>query len=81
MTTRQQIGEWFDKGLEQKATHMIIVCDTYDWENYPVYVKSTEKVKEIFSNYNNKNMQKVMEVYNLALDKNEQLNDHRVFNF
>ena len=39
MTTNTDIGEWFDDGVELGASHMIIVCDTFDHEDYPVYVK------------------------------------------
>lgn len=33
-TTKEQIREWFVEGVKQKATHMVIVCDTFDWEDY-----------------------------------------------
>jgi hypothetical protein len=37
--SRNDIKRWFERGVEQKATHMIVVCDTFDHEDYPVYVK------------------------------------------
>ena len=60
---------------------MIVVCDTYDWEDYPVYVSRRENVREIYSDYNGKEMQRVMEVYSLKKDTESQLNEHRSFNF
>lgn len=37
-TTKKIIAEWIESGLEKKATHMIVVCDTFDHTDYPVYV-------------------------------------------
>lgn len=31
-TTQQEISEWFDRGVKEGATHMIVVCDTFDYE-------------------------------------------------
>lgn len=81
MVSKQEIAEWFDRGVQQRATHLIVVCDTFDWDDYPVLVMPGENVKDKYSEYHDKNMQTVMEVYNLSLDKNEQLEDRRVFNF
>lgn len=48
---------------------MIVVCDTFDWEDYPRhYVMPTEDVHKKFASYNGSNMQKVMEVYALQKD-------------
>lgn len=80
-TTKEDIKEWIKRGKEQGATHMIVVCDTFDWEDYPVYVMPTEDARKKFANYNGPNMQKVMEVYNLNKDIDYQLKQHRSFEF
>lgn len=79
-TTREEISEWFDRGVEQGATHMIVACDTFDWGDYPVYIHRGEDPRARASNLGS--MQKLMEVYKLdpAL-KQEQLNAHRVYNY
>ncbi len=79
-TTRYEISEWFDRGVKQGATHLIVVCDTFDYEDYPVFVKENQDVKEIESEYS-QSMQSVMEVYCLTKDKEPQLNEHRSFNY
>lgn len=66
--------------MQMGATHMIVVCDTYDWEDYPVYVSPDQDVHKIAAGHNG-NMQRVMEVYKLSMDMNAQLNQHRVFNY
>jgi hypothetical protein len=82
-TSLEDIRRWFKTGVEEKATHMIIVCDTFHWEDYPVYVSDKEDVKEQMKEYNPEiNMQKIMEVYDLRKSMEEQLKPGtRVFNY
>lgn len=80
-TSKKTIHEWIERGKKENATHLIIVCDTYDFDDYPVFVQNGEDPREIESKYSNKNMQRVMEVYNLNKDIDTQLNSHRSFNY
>jgi len=80
-TTKEDIRAWLKEGKKQKATHMIVVCDSFDYEDYPVYVKKGQNVHDVAAKYNGKNMQQVMEVYNLSMDLEKQLNEHRSFNY
>lgn len=79
MTTQSEIGTWFDEGIAQGASHMLVIVDTFDYEDYPVFVKSAEEVRNKAASPGS--MQRVMEIYNLALDKQTQLNATRVYNF
>ncbi len=80
MTTRAEIEEWLTRGKEGN-THMVVVCDTFSWEDYPVFVTKGEDVHEVVAKYDGKNMQKVMEVYSYNHDIEAQLNQNRAFNF
>ena len=71
--TRQDIQGWLDRGKEEGRTHLIVVTDTYDHDNYPVYVSPHHDVYEIEKEYNGKNMQHVEEIYWLAGDLDEQI--------
>jgi len=77
-TSRQDISEWFDEAKRQGATHLIVVCDTFDHDDYPVYVTESEDVSERVNHYST-NMQRVMEVYSMAKPKNAQLGETRAF--
>jgi hypothetical protein len=79
-TTTEDIKRWLNEA-KSKHTHVIVVCDTFDYEDYPVYVAETENVHEIFDKCNKKSMQRVIEVYNLKLDIEAQLKEHRAKNF
>lgn len=80
-TSRQEIRSWLVDAKALGMTHCIIVCDTYDHSDYPVYVKPGQDPHQIYRNYNGVDMQRVMEVYNLSMDLEKQLNEHRSFNF
>ena len=80
-TSMQDILGWIERGKEAKATHLIVVCDTFDYDDYPVFVKPGQDAREVFEHYHGKNMQRVMEVYNLSMDIGEQLNEHRAMHF
>lgn len=74
------ISTWFDRGVESKSTHMIVVCDTYDHDDYPAYVGEGEDFYERYDHYNGKNMQRIMEVYDLKASKAAQMAAHRAWN-
>jgi len=78
--SREEIGEWLRGGKERGYTHMVVVCDTFDYDDYPVYVSAGEDVRKIHDKYNGKNMQKVMEVYSYGKDLEAQLNGGLVLN-
>lgn len=80
-TTREEIRAWLEAGITRGATHTIVVCDTFDHEDYPVHVMPTEDVRKRYDEYNGKEMQRVMEVYALHLDLEAQLSEHRSFHF
>ena len=61
---------------------MLVVTDTFDYEDFPVFVGKDENVHEVYREHSDSNkMSKVMEVYNLSMDLDEQLSAGRAFNF
>lgn len=79
--TKEKIKQWLSFAKKHGATHLLVVCDTWDYEDYPVEVKKGEDVRRIYEAHNGPNMQTVMEVYNLSLDFETQLNQDRSMNF
>lgn len=55
------------------STHVIIACDTFNNDNYPVFVSPTEKVQEKIDDINKAKMQRIDEVYNLQIPIEPQL--------
>jgi len=60
------IKRWLKEAKEQGATHFLDICDTFDYEHYPVYISKEEDVNEISSKYNSKDMQQVYGTYEVA---------------
>lgn len=81
--TREEISQWFDAGIAKQATHMLVVCDTFDYEDYPVYVMPGENPKVRAEKYiAGDNMQRLMECYKLDPTlKEAQMQEHRARNF
>ena len=80
--TYEEIKGWLDEGRKRKdITHMIVVCDTWDHEDYPVYVAKSEEVRVKYEEYCGKDMQKVMEVYSYNRPLETQLQETRSFHF
>jgi len=62
--------------LSRGAKHMVIMCDTFSYEDYPVYTMTDEECLAKHRS-SGQNMQRVMEVYDLNYDKETQLNQQR----
>lgn len=75
MTTKEEIDDWFEHGRKRRATHMLVVCDTFDHEDYPVFAMTPA---DCLAKYKSPGvMQRVMEVYDLDADKASQLRETR----
>lgn len=74
--TKSEIANWFDRGIKKEMKYLIVVCDTFEYENYPVFAISDDDVVDKFKTYSEKSMQKVEEVYNLTENREEQLNSN-----
>jgi predicted transcriptional regulator len=77
--TKERIQRWFKEGQSKDAHHMLVITDTYEYEDYPMYVMKNEdtrkKIKEIREN----ETQVVQEIYDLSLDMNVQLEEKRAY--
>ena len=76
-TSRDTISEWIHRGIKDKQKWMIVVCDTFSYDDYPVYAKTTDEFWLKYEKYNGNNMQRIMESYDLTKKINEQLDMER----
>lgn len=65
--TRQDVDRWIDTAKEKKAKYIISVCDTFDWDDYPVYIMPNEDLEERKKEYRG-NMQRINEVIEIKED-------------
>jgi len=69
MTTQNEVNQWVERGRKNGATHLIVVCDTFDYEDYPVFVMPGDNLKIVIKKYSGKNMQKIMEIIEIKVKK------------
>lgn len=69
MAAMDKISQWFDEGKATGDAYMLIVTDTFDYEDYPSYASSEETARAQVKQYANAPMSQVMEVYDLKADK------------
>lgn len=79
--TMEVIKGWIARGKANKQSFLIVMCDTYDFDDYPVFVEGDEKAcqEEYDTRNRGGNMQTVMEVYDLNADIALQLSQKRAF--
>jgi hypothetical protein len=60
--TKIEFEEWMSRAREKGASHLIVVCDTFDYDDYPVFVMPDEDLSAKRAEFDNVNMQRIMEV-------------------
>jgi len=66
--TRQEVDSWINMAKESGCKFILSVCDTYDWDDYPVFFKSKELLEEKYWEYEGKRMQRVNEIIRINDD-------------
>ncbi len=79
-TSKEDIRTWLKRVQRKKSvTHVLIVCDRFDYSDYPVEVTKAENVVDKVREYDRMEMSQVMEVYSMKRDLEEQLNELRAW--
>jgi hypothetical protein len=78
-TTCSEIKEWLQQAVRKGASHMIVATDTFNYEDYPLFVMPGQDAAEAVARLSELPMSKVMECYRLASPIDEQLAEHRAF--
>jgi hypothetical protein len=61
----ERFNEWKVEGVAKGAKYLISVCDTFDYDDYPVYVMPNDNLEEKKSEFDGVNMQRINEVVTL----------------
>ncbi len=77
--TKEEIKKWLVNAKSKGASHMLVVCDTFDYEDYQVHVMPGESVEKAIEKYNAMKMSKVEEVYNLSMPIETQMAETRAW--
>ena len=65
--TREDVDRWIKTAKKMKAKYIVSVCDTFDYDDYPVYVMPSENLENVKSAHSI-NMQRVNEVITINSD-------------
>lgn len=66
--TREDVDRWIQIAKKNGARYIISVCDTWDYDDYPVFVMPDDNLEEMKARYNGKNMQRINEVITINPD-------------
>lgn len=77
MTTLATIKNWYDNGDTGSFSHMLVKWDSFDNEDYPVYVTKGDNPREVAL----RNTEKTMECYSYALGWEVQSKQFRAQNW
>ncbi len=77
--TRDEIMSWLSCARKKNKGFLIVVCDTFEYDDYPVYCIDEKECLEKYNEYNGKDMQRIMEVYDLSIPIEIQIDENRAF--
>lgn len=80
-TSLNTIRGWVNKAKEGGYTHLIVVCDEFDYMDFAVFITSTQDIEKEYEKWHNMKMHKIMEVYDLSLNIEAQLKEHRALHY
>jgi hypothetical protein len=66
--SRLDVNRWIETAKKQKAKYIISVCDTFDYDDYPVYCADKKELNEKLDKYDGKNMQRINEIIEICDD-------------
>jgi hypothetical protein len=71
--TYDDVSRWYDEGVARAAAHLLIVHDSSTGEHFPVFVPPGTSTTEIARAYNLEPDRQVVEIYDLSVDKEQQM--------
>lgn len=63
--TAEDVNRWKQKAIIKGSRYLVSVCDTFDYDDYPVYCKDEEELEEAKAKYDGSNMQRINEVIDM----------------
>ena len=63
--TQEDINRWKQRAIIDGARYVVSVCDTFDYDDYPVYCKDETELAEAKAKYDGSNMQRINEVIDM----------------
>ena len=80
----KEVREWLTRAKnndvrfkcgEGKITHVFLMFDIFDGDYFPVYIGENENVKERYAHYRNREYRRIVAIFNMEKDIDEQLRE------
>lgn len=76
--SKEWIRERLYSGKDKGFSHMAIICDSWDYTDFAVFIKDGESIDEKLKEYQGLHtLYRIMEIYNYSMDLEYQLNEYR----
>lgn len=76
--SKADLIRWFDRGISEGASHMIVAVDQVDWDDHPVYVDDPSGVADEVARIR-ADTRLIMEIYDLSMSKDAQMAERRAW--
>jgi hypothetical protein len=65
VTTQAEVNTWIEEGKSLNMKYIVVVCDCFDYSDFPVYCKTYERKQQTIKYYNSLDLHRIMEVITL----------------
>lgn len=65
--TKNDILRWIEEARKMNKKYLLVITDTFDFGNYPVFANDDD-IAKLYASFDDKNMQKIEEIYNVEAD-------------
>lgn len=65
VTTQAEVNSWIEEGKSLNMKYIVVVCDCFDYSDFPIYCKNADRKDAVVKEYNNLDLHRVMEVITL----------------
>ena len=73
----KEIKKWLEDAKSKGSGFLIVMCDTFDNDDYPIFIEKGEDIKEEVKKLHRKDMQRAVEIYDMDKDLDSQIEEHR----
>lgn len=75
--TKDDLRRWFQEGVTRGERYMVVMVDHVDFEDFPEYTRDHSHALHLIAHPGQS--LRVMEVYDLAMDMEAQMAEHRAW--
>lgn len=69
VATRNDVDRWIKEAIKNKMKFIISVCDTFEWDDFPIYCKDEEELRNEYPKHDGENMETINEIIKIEGDK------------